>query len=225
MRVARLAALMAVASLPFVASPASAAPCVPAAVSVYTAAGFSCNVDGVTFSNINVSISLSGAATGSLDGFSIFNQGGEFGLNLLYHAFAANAGDAVDIHWTMNVSGNLLTDALLALSGQTSGSGLIGVNETLSPNGVSLTLNGAGTTVQQFAPIASLTVLKDDFTFVPNCPQVGPCREGFATSSILTNAFSLTQVPIPGAMGLFATGLGMMGILGWRKKRKTKAFA
>jgi PEP-CTERM motif len=28
------------------------------------------------------------------------------------------------------------------------------------------------------------------------------------------------QTPLPPAMALFASGLGMMGLLGWRRKRK-----
>jgi hypothetical protein len=33
----------------------------------------------------------------------------------------------------------------------------------------------------------------------------------------------LTPTPLPGALGLFAAGLGTMGLLGWRRKRKTAA--
>jgi hypothetical protein len=35
----------------------------------------------------------------------------------------------------------------------------------------------------------------------------------------------VTQVPLPGAAGLFLTGLGMMGVLGWRRKRSAQALA
>ena len=34
----------------------------------------------------------------------------------------------------------------------------------------------------------------------------------------------LTQTPLPGALGLFATGLGAIGLFGWRRKRKGTAF-
>jgi hypothetical protein len=38
-------------------------------------------------------------------------------------------------------------------------------------------------------------------------------------------AFSLDGVvtPLPGALPLFATGLGALGLLGWRRKRKALA--
>ena len=34
---------------------------------------------------------------------------------------------------------------------------------------------------------------------------------------------SVSQVPLPGALPLFATGLGALGLLGWRRKRKDAA--
>jgi hypothetical protein len=37
--------------------------------------------------------------------------------------------------------------------------------------------------------------------------------------------FTTTVTPLPAALPLFATGLGVLGLLGWRRKRKAKAFA
>ena len=39
-------------------------------------------------------------------------------------------------------------------------------------------------------------------------------RDGFAVAT-----------PLPGALSLFATGLGALGLLGWRRKRKAQAAA
>src|SRR5262245_35522357 len=36
---------------------------------------------------------------------------------------------------------------------------------------------------------------------------------------------SLTPVPVPAALPLFATGLGALGLLGWRRKRKARSVA
>ena len=35
----------------------------------------------------------------------------------------------------------------------------------------------------------------------------------------------LDQTPVPAALPLFATGLGVLGLIGWRRKRKAKAAA
>ncbi len=34
---------------------------------------------------------------------------------------------------------------------------------------------------------------------------------------------SVATTPLPAALPLFATGLGLMGLLGWRRKRKASA--
>ena len=34
---------------------------------------------------------------------------------------------------------------------------------------------------------------------------------------------TVSQVPLPAALPLFATGLGALGLLGWRRKRKAQA--
>jgi hypothetical protein len=39
------------------------------------------------------------------------------------------------------------------------------------------------------------------------------------------NEFDLSPVPLPAALPLFASGLGALGLLGWRRKRKAAALA
>jgi hypothetical protein len=55
-------------------------------------------------------------------------------------------------------------------------------------------------------------VLKDQFTFSG--------ASGFATTSILTNAFSVSAVPIPGAALLMGSALGLAGFGAWRRRRR-----
>jgi hypothetical protein len=153
----------------------------------------------VTFSNITISpTNGTGFTTGtgllSLGTIQPFSVGGEFGLQLNFQAFVDSTGGqgtgTADFTWNYDVSGSpTLVDALVELVGQTTGTGRIGVTELLS-NGVILSLNGAGITTANFSPIGSLHVIKDDFTFSG--------ANGFATQSVLVNAFSVPG-PIVGA--------------------------
>lgn len=47
--------------------------------------------------------------------------------------------------------------------------------------------------------------------------------DAFATTSIDINVAGVTPVPLPAALPLFAGGLGLMGLLGWRRKRSAAA--
>jgi len=85
---------------------ALAAPCVSAPVATYTAGGFSCNVDGFTFSNIVVNTTVSNGGSVTLGNFTPVNPlPGEFGLLLNYTALAPAANSTADITWTYNVTG------------------------------------------------------------------------------------------------------------------------
>jgi hypothetical protein len=46
-----------------------------------------------------------------------------------------------------------------------------------------------------------------------------------ASADINLTQFSAAETPLPAALPLFATGLGALGMLGWRRKRKVAAFA
>jgi len=205
MRKLWLGTVAAVMASPLLALPAAAAPCVTASVSVYEGAGFSCSVNGVTFSNISVS-TLGNVTLGN---FTPFTQGGEFGLTLNYLAVAGSSSNA-DVAWSYNVAGSFLDDVFMAFTGTTTGTGTASLSETLS-NGVTLSLNSPGSTSTTFAPTASLGVIKDQADIA------GP--EGTSQTSLLTNAFSLTT-PLPGALPLFATGL--LGFWGVRRRRRNQ---
>jgi hypothetical protein len=60
-----------------------------------------------------------------------------------------------------------------------------------------------------------------------DCPQ--PSGTGFNACAIGEVAFSSvaapSEVPIPGALPLFFSGLGALGLIGWRRKKKTVALA
>jgi len=194
---------------------ALAAPCASASVATYTAAGFSCNVDGFTFSNIVVNTTVSNGGSVVLGNFTPVNPApGEFGLLLNYTALAPSANATADITWTYNVSGSpTISDAYLAFAGNTTGSGQAQVSEVLS-NGITLSLNAPGSTVREFSPIASLFVMKDQVDFVG-------ADGGSSTTSALTNAFS---APVPGPLaGAGFPGLvSAAGLIFLGRRRKSK---
>ena len=65
-----------------------------------------------------------------------------------------------------------------------------------------------------------------DSTLKLAAPRARPRGELLLTGQTITLQFGPSVVvPLPGALPLFATGLGAMGLLGWRRKRKAQAVA
>jgi hypothetical protein len=64
--------------------------------------------------------------------------------------------------------------------------------------------------------LAFQNVLFTAYTVLLNGNEMVSCNYGALT---ITPA----SIPLPGALPLFATGLGVLGLLGWRRKRKQAA--
>jgi hypothetical protein len=45
------------------------------------------------------------------------------------------------------------------------------------------------------------------------------------TDGTFTTGAAVPEIPLPAALPLFATGIGGLGLLGWRRKRRAKAVA
>ena len=45
----------------------------------------------------------------------------------------------------------------------------------------------------------------------------------YTTDILFTGASPMSNTPVPAALPLFATGLGVLGLFGWRRKRKNSA--
>ena len=84
----------------------------------------------------------------------------------------------------------------------------------------------------------SLSLFNGMFTYTPNSNFFGVdmfkyaildettnTTSNTATVTIVVNQAIVSTTPLPAALPLFATGLGAMGLFGWRRKRKAQAVA
>jgi len=202
-------------------TPAWAATCTTAPVSTYTAAGFSCNIGGLTFSNIVVTPMTDSGGLGSvtLTDFAPVNPvAGEFGLRLDYTASAPAFGFA-NVQWTYSVAGvPPISDAFIAFDGSAQGS--------IAQSFASISFNGGpNSTLTPGNPSLELAITLTS-SINGNATQSNSGGQGSATGRSLTQAFSGATppaIPLPAALPLFATGLVGLGLLGWRRKKKAIA--
>jgi len=110
------------------------------------------------------------------------------------------------------------------------GSGDFPVALTLIPqsfDSASITWNGTPPPPPPPPPLFNMTCgtdSEDNFS----CPgashaAAAPGGTGLTLTYDYTPVASLSQTPLPAALPLFASGLGALGLLGWRRKRKASA--
>ncbi len=213
---------------------AYAGACVAASAATYEAAGFSCSVGPLTFSNFNLFTQTTGIAVLTVTGFNpvtlVVGGHTEYGFALSYTADAFGIGSPVplsttDLALNYNVTskpGNMV-DSYMAFTGATGvipgvapGAGAFAsavLSETLS-NGVTMSLDAPGVASDNFLPgqiTNNINAIKDQ----DNAAYNGD----FADTSVLVDAFSVSgAVPEPGTMALF--GAGLLGSALWLHRRR-----
>jgi hypothetical protein len=112
--------------------------------------------------------------------------------------------------YTTGDIGGPFNTQMLSLTLQSASGILLQENPTQSSTGqTTITDLGSGKfRIDSFFDVFTELSLDGGKTFIPS---VGSTR------------VNLTNTPLPGALPLFATGLGALGLLGWRRKRKAQA--
>jgi PEP-CTERM motif-containing protein len=91
--------------------------------------------------------------------------------------------------------------------------------------GSNFNYNGVSSTVVSLALDYESNVRPGGKWYCPNCTVTLLSLQGDQTLGFgnLPPSASLSAVPLPATLPLFATGLGALGLLGWRRKRKRAA--
>jgi hypothetical protein len=96
---------------------------------------------------------------------------------------------------------------------------------TQSPITVNATNTDTGNAVLKYIGVGTFEA---SFAYSALCGLGTPfsCGPGFSGDVAFTYTYSpVAAVPLPAALPLFATGLGVLGLLGWRRKKKAAALA
>jgi len=119
-----------------------------------------------------------------------------------------------------------LTSIDLTIAGHTYGVGELGFINNAGPNvAVGGTINGVtggSSGTDDFALLWNQTS-GSYVLLVYTCLLQGCEHIANAGSTVFTEGLVSAAIPLPAALPLFATGLGALGLLGWRKKRKSAA--
>ena len=179
--------------------------CGTGTLATYDAVGFSCTIDGLTFSGFSYSTSASGGATApDASGVTVIPQSTGFLFQAFWAAGPNQTEDSLINYTATCTSGaNCITDLFLQMVGGASLTGAASVAETASNGASLLVFAGGGTSLltdsQTFSPVETLSVQKDI--------GVGGGTGGAGHISGAYNLFSTTStVPEP-ALAILCAGM------------------
>src|ERR1035438_6563751 len=200
-----------------------ALPCAGGTLATYTAGGFSCTLDGLTFSGFSYTPSASGLAqVPDAGGVLLIVRpiAGENGLQCS-SAWLAGSGQTEDslIRYTATCNGCLIDDLVLIMGGGAKHGAIASVSETSVKPFVSLLTGGID--------LEDMTTLSPGVTTITLTKDIGLSGgedpNGIAHISAVSNLFSTntttTMTPEP-ALGLLSLGLLGMIPVARRKLRR-----
>lgn len=153
-------------------------------------------LNGNSFSNVVLTLTGTGDTTG------VFNQGGVLRNDVL-DSFSFSGGQ-----------GGTFTDAIQVFNNPGFLPPAVGFDDGIT-SAIMATFNSAFVTynlAMAIGPTTGPTFINPSLSFATT---LGP----LLLSTVGNSTFTAT-VPEPAALPLFATGLGALGLLGWRRKRK-----
>jgi hypothetical protein len=216
-------------------TPASAAACAAGAYSTYNpqnpgvGGSITCTIDNLSFSNFSFTGTAGGGANvptaASINIIPITTPGNE-GFTFNPGFIEANgASQDVEVNFEVTaLNGAKITDLGIGFNGVASGTG------SATSFSEQYCTGGFGTCNNIFAVTNPPPVLSQEINipatstlFVVKDVGATAGTGGSASISAFANTFSQTEVPIPGALPLFATGL--VGLWGLRRKRSKQSAA
>jgi hypothetical protein len=158
--------------------------------------------------------------------------------------YTGGAGTQSNPDWSVTVESGISLDEAILYTGSTTPAGPSNDGYTIGSghllDWITNTAGFTGATLVSGGQVSSMSFTDTDadlFGVHFGCGNSGPCElvwlfsgdttftvnslSGFSNISAFNDPLATT--PLPAALPLFAAGLSAMGLLGWRRKRKTAA--
>lgn len=158
-------------------------------------------LNGISFSNDVITL------TGTADTTGVFDQGGVLKIDVVAWFSISGGGDGT------------FTDAMQVFNNPGFLPPAVGLDDGITSS-VMATFNSAFASynlASAIGPITGAPFINPSVSFETSA---GPLLISTAGNSTFT-----ATLPEPAALPLFATGLGVLGLLGWSRKRKAQALA